>query len=100
MPGEAVVALAAMGKRHHDVVSRSQAGDVLADLFNDAGPFMPQHNGVGRYAQIAPHGVGMANASGYDSDQNFVCLRARESNFFNGKILPLCVGDCRLDFHV
>src|SRR6185295_3850071 len=75
----AILALAAPGIGHHDVVAGLELCDSSADCAHDAGTFVAEHLGkFGRIVGVTAMHVGRAHAAGHDFDQQLVAARIAE----------------------
>ena len=83
VPGQAVGAMAAMGEGHHHVVADGEVGDVGADLFDDPGALVPQHDRIGRDGQVASHRIGMTDAGRDHLDEHLAGPGAGQAYFLD-----------------
>src|SRR5690554_4365044 len=89
-----------MGKRHYHMIAHCQAGDVVANLFDNTRALMAQHDGIWRNSQVARHCIGMTHAGCNDLDQDLVRPWCRESDLLNNEIFTLRVSYRCLNLHV
>ena len=99
MTGETVLTPTAVSERHHNVIAGSKAYDAITHLLNDTGTFVAQNDGIGRDAQVARHGIGVADARRYDPYQYFAGSRTRQGDFLKCKVFTLSVSHSSLNFH-
>ena len=100
---ETVHALTALGgEQGHDAIPGREAGDVLADAFDDSGALVAQH---GRriagwvHARRGVH-VGVADAAGLQTDEHLTCARLRQLDLGDLQRLTEFLQDGGPDLHL
>ncbi len=83
----------------HHVIAHGKAVDAFADLFDDAGGFMPEHHRHRTGTGAVDDGeVGVAEARGLDLDQDFARAGARQIDLDDLERLRARVRDRRTHF--
>ncbi len=98
----AVAALATLGSvERNDVVAFLKTSYARADIDNHACTFVPQDCGKDAFWIVARkrEGIGVADTSRFDFDQDFALLGTFEIDFDNGERLSSSGGECGACFH-